>query len=230
MTMKDRLRRWYRKYFGRYEIDDPRPIAEAAPYTYHLPSENELLALQPGDLVKAVFRSIPASPIWEAERMWVEIIALEGDLLRAKLSNIPFDMPQLKPESPVRLKRSDVIDIDWRADREAPPPPTPNRRWYWERCLVDACVTEECVPVHFIYREKPDMAQEGDTYPDSGWRIRGDYGGLSDEQIDARKMSYIALGPVLNVDDTWLHLIDAPVGAAFIRDWETGAFVEDTGN
>jgi hypothetical protein len=138
-------------------------------------------------------------------------------------------MPQLKCGNRVELRRSDVIDIDWNNARSKAPPPPPDRRWYWERCLVDACVTEEKAPVHFLYREEPDMAQEDDKYPDSGWRIRGDYRGLSDEEIDARKMSYIALGPVLNVDVSWLHLIDAPIGAAFIRDWETGKFIKDDG-
>ena len=227
MKLKNRFDHLRRKYFGRYEIEDPRPIAAGAPYTYDLPSENELLALEPGDLVRASFRSVPASPEWGAERMWVELQSIEENRLLGKLANIPSDMPQLRFGDRVTLLRSDVIDIDWSSDRRKPPPPSPDRRWYWERCLVDTCVIEDRIPVHFLYREEPDMAEEGDKYPDSGWRIRGDYRGLSDEQIDARKMSYIALGPVLNVDDSWLHLIDAPIGAAFIRDWGTGKFVED---
>lgn len=72
------------------------------------------------------------------------------------------------------------------------------------------------------------LADPEDTYPDSGWRIRADWRGLTDDQHEARDAEYIALGKVLNVDDSWLHLIDAPTGARFIRDWETGLFVEES--
>ena len=79
-------RRW-RRWFGRYEIDDPRPIAEDAPYTYYLPSENELLALGPGDMAQIVFRSIPPGREWSAERMWVLITATDGEQLTGTLEN-----------------------------------------------------------------------------------------------------------------------------------------------
>ena len=76
------LDRQRRRRFSRYEIDDPRPIAAGAPYTYYLPSENELLALMPGDLVKLLFRSIPRGPKFAVERMWVIITAADGDVLQ----------------------------------------------------------------------------------------------------------------------------------------------------
>jgi hypothetical protein len=128
----------------------------------------------------------------------------------------------------VQFKRSDVTALIWKENRQTPPPPS-MRREYWERCLVDRCVVEENMPVHFLYREEPDMAQPGHTFPDSGWRIRGDYRNLDQPEIDARALDYIALGVVLNHDDSWLHLIDEPTGAAFIRDWESGDFVADAG-
>jgi hypothetical protein len=39
-----------------------------------------------------------------------------------------------------------------------------------------------------------------------------------------RGAAYVALGAVLNRDDSWLELIDAPIGSAFMRDFETGAY------
>lgn len=60
--------------------------------------------------------------------------------------------------------------------------------------------------------------KDGDTYPDSGWRLRGDWRAIDEDAFAARKAAYVALGAVLNVDDSWLHLIDAPVGARFERD------------
>lgn len=51
----DSLYNLYRRYFGRYTLDDPRPIAEGAPYTFYLPSTEEIAAVGPGDLVKLLF-------------------------------------------------------------------------------------------------------------------------------------------------------------------------------
>ena len=218
------ITRQRQRWFGRYEIDDPHAIAADAPYTYFLPSENEVLALAPGDQVKLVFRSIPPGPKFEAERMWVTITAIEGDRIAGKLDNIPLDMPQFRLGDPVSFRRSGVIDVIWSGDRATPPPSTPPRREYWERCLVDECVLHDGAKVHSLYREEPDLAGEDDKYPDSGWRIRGDWRNLSNSEIDDREVTYVALGAVLNRDDSWLGLIDEPVGSAFIRNWETGAF------
>jgi hypothetical protein len=216
-----------RRLFGRYDIDDPRPIAESAPYTFYMPSDAELAALAPGDFVKLIFRSIPPGRQWDAERMWVKIENVSRERLSGRLDNIPSDMPQLRLNQRVEFLRHQVIGIDWDEARKVAPPPSPPRRSYWERCLVDRCVVDDGVPVHYLYREEPEPLRNGETDRDSGWRIRGDYRGLSDEEVDARESEYIALGRVLNSDDSWIHLIDAPVGSAFIRDWETGEFVAE---
>jgi hypothetical protein len=213
-----------RRRLGRYEINDPRPIAQGAPYTYYLPSENEVLALVSGDRVKLLFRSIPPGPKFEIERMWVTIAAIDGDIVQGELDNVPSDMPQVRLGDTVSFKRSDVIDIIWADDRGVPPPSAPPRRWYWERCLVDRCVLDDDAKVHYIYREEPDMAKDSDEYPDSGWRIRGDWRDATDGEVDDRELAYVALGAVLNRDDSWLAFIDQPIGSAFIRNWETGAF------
>ncbi len=217
---RDRLRGW----FGKYRIDDPRPIAAGAPYTYHLPSENELLAVAPDDIVKIIFESIPPSDEWDAEHMWVIVTAVDGDQMTGTLDNRPSDMPQLKHGDVVRFQRWHIIDIDWAGDRAVPPPPAPERRWYWDRCFVDDQILDGRLKVEYLYREEPDPPQDGDRYPDSGWRFRCDTRGLTDEEYDSPSFSYIAIGKVLNEDDSWLHLIDEPVGSAFLRNWETGDF------
>lgn len=220
MDFRRQLRRW----FGRYEIIDPRPIAAEAPYTFYLPSENELLAVAPGDLVKLTFRSVPESSEWDAERMWVIVTAADGSRLTGRLDNHPSDMPQFKAGDRVSFDRGHIIDIDWSEDRVTPPPPAPTQRWYWDRCFVDDQILDGRFKVEFLYREEADLPQEGDAYPDSGWRFRCDTRTLTDEEYDNPNFSYIAIGKVLNEDDSWLHLIDAPVGSAFQRNWETGEF------
>lgn len=223
-SLAERWDRWKRRRFGRYRIDDPRPIAESAPYTYFLPSENELLALAPGDLAKLLFVGMPGGPTYETERMWVMITQAAGEALTGRLDNAPSELHQLRPGDIVQLKRHQVIDILWDEAREIAPPSAPPRRDYWERCLVDRCVLDDGVPVYYLYREAPEPSEADDSYPDSGWRIRGDYRDMSDEDLNARAVDYIALGKVLNADDRWRHLIDEPVGSAFILD-DDGLFV-----
>lgn len=218
--LRGRLRRW----LGSYRVEDPRPIAAGAPYTFFLPSENELLAIEPGDLVKLTIQSIPAGDEWDAERMWVEVLRINGDVLIGKLANDPVDMPQLRPGSPIKFHRSYVIDIDWSAERSCAPPPAPPHRGYWERCLVDACILRGECSVDYIYREEPDMTHEGDRFPDSGWRVRAsEEATLADQERD-NAVQYVAVGAALNRDDSWLSWVDAPIGSAFIRNLETGDF------
>lgn len=217
-------RQMLRRHLGTVSIDDPRENAARAPYTYFLPSENELLALAPGDQVKIIVRSHPPSPEWDAERMWFLVTAASGDKLAGTLENQPSDIPQLRPGAALQFHRSDVTDIIWADDRSVPPPGMTPRREYWDRCLVDQCLLDGEMLVHYLYREEPDADTADDEYPDSGWRIRGDYRNVDDAELNDREVAYVALGAVLNRDDRWIHLIDAPTGSRFLRDWTSNRF------
>ena len=222
-SANDRIYWAYRRYLGCYTLDDPRPMAKESPYTFFLPSQIELDNVAVGDDVKLIFRGHPKSRKYGAERMWVQVTSISQTMLEGTLKNQPWDLPQIRSGDSVRFQQFHIAAAD------KPVEGVPGVREYWERCLVDKCVTDDRVPVHLLYREEPDMAQEGDEYPDSGWRIRGDYRGLAEAEIDARPVEYVALGAVLNADDSWLHLIDQPVGARFIRDFTTGKFIPEGG-
>lgn len=208
-----------------FVLPDPRITAAEAPYTFFLPSAAELAAVSVGDLVKLLFEYLSPCEKWGAERMWVTVEECNGDQLRGTLGNVPDE-----PAAPLQLgdvisfERHHILDMVWAEPENAPA--SPKSRQYWERCLVDDCVLYEDVPVEYIYREQPDMGSEGDKYPDSGWRIRGRLGDAADGEIDARKPSYVALGAVLNRDDSWLHLIDAPIGSRYMRDFELDDYLE----
>ena len=208
-----------------FTLDDPRESAREAPYTFILPSADRLQAIRAGDQVKVVFRPAASGTKWDAERMWVTVTAIGDDVLRGVLANQPDDIPGLSLGANVIFERWHVIDVDFQDPADDERYPHSDRREYWERCLVDSAVLQGELKVDYLYREEPDLAGPDDKYPDSGWRIRGDMRDTSDEEVDAREAKYIAIGAVLNKDDSWLHLIDEPVGAAFRRNLDSGEYV-----
>jgi hypothetical protein len=207
---------------------DPRPIAAEAPYTCFLPSETEVLAIRRGDHAKLIFEHVPAGQEWGVERMWVRVEGRDAREMTGRLANDPYEpTARIRAGDLVRFAPHHVVAIAW-ADVETAPSQA-RRREYWERCLVDDCVLDGSEPVEFIYRERPDMQGEADKYPDSGWRIRGRAGDKTDAEMAARKTQYVAIGAVLNKDDSWLHLIDAPIGSRFMREFRSNNYVIDAG-
>lgn len=209
-----------------YEIEDPRPRAAASPYTFFLPEMALIEAVDVGDSVKAIFRAVPSSEDYGAERMWVTVTSADGAWLEGVLDSEPRDMPNLKMGANIRLPRSHVISVIIRNPVRMPI--LKIKREYWDRCFVDQSVVDGELKAGYLHREVPDLAGPNDKYPDSGWRIRGDMRGVSSEELESRKVVYVALGLVLNSDDSWIHLIDEPVGSAFERDFETGVFARLT--
>ena len=209
---------FYRKNFGSFELEDPRELASASPYTYYLPPPDHKNTVRAGDLVKVIIRSKPDSREYDAERMWVKVVSRDDAQIVSVLDNDPFDIPQLNAGDNIILTDNYIVDIIY-DDKESRPEldtlSKPTQKQYWDRCLVDDCVLDGSVRIGYLYREKPDMTKDGDQYIDSGWRIRGDVSQMSAEQYEDTKFSYIALGKVLNVDDSWLMLIDSPIGTAF---------------
>lgn len=209
-----------------FEILDPRSVAGPGnKYTYFLPGPGRIEAIGNGDLVKVWMRAIPASDKWDSERMWVRVISISPDWLEGILESDPSDMPGVTRGATIRMPPTYVMDVIFQNnDVEATLPPDP-RREFWERCLVDQAVLDGELPVHLIWREEPSLTRDEDEYADSGWRIRGDMRGISDEQLRERKIAYVALGAVLNRDDAWLDLIDEPVGVAYEKDFDRDKFV-----
>lgn len=209
-----------------FQLCDPRPIASEAPYTFFLPTAAEIGTVNIGDFVQLIFEYLHETEKWGAERMWVEVHEIEDRQLVGTLGNDPDEPTSpLKLGDKVRFERYHIISIAWANPEMAPP--REERREYWQRCLVDACVLDGSEPVEYLYREEPDLQDEEDRYPDSGWRIRGKKGDATDNDMNEREVSYVAIGAVLNRDDSWRLLIDAPIGSRFIRDFGTGRYQAD---
>ncbi len=204
-----------------FHLRDADEAAAEAPYTFFIPSREERVAVAPDDLVKIGFEYEWDTEEYGGERMWVRVTEKTGLQFSGTLENEPFETG-LEHGLVVTFGVEHILDILW-SDPNAHPP-TSEHAEYWDRCLVDACVIDNGVPVEFIYREEPDLAGEVDNYPDSGWRIRGRDGDPRAEPFDDRKVKYLALGAVLNRDDSFLHLLDQPIGSAFMRNFETGHY------
>ncbi|HAF82252.1 MAG TPA: DUF2185 domain-containing protein [Brevundimonas sp.] len=205
-----------------YRIVDPRPIAASAPYTFFLPNPLDVAALKDGDFIKATVKSVPESAQWDAERLWFVITSVSDEAFEARLESDPRDMPNLEKGRVIQIPRPAVVDLIFSDDRAQ----TVGPREYWERCLVDGAVLNGARRIEFIYREDADNTSDS-AFHDSGWRIRATTSGLSALEAEQATVECVALGAVLNKDDSWLHLIDAPAGSAFLRDFENNIWVEE---
>lgn len=199
-----------------YTLRDPRPVVRENPYTFFVPSPEELAQVIPGQLVKLIFAADPPREKYGAERMWVIVTARDGNRLTGALDNDPDDIPGLTSGDAVHFDAHHIIATIWddpdQAARFAVFAADQDR--FFERCLADDAVIDGRARVQFLYRETPEHDTD-DQFPDSGWRIRADVAALSDEEYKNPSCSYVAIGMVLNQDDTILDLIDAPVGSAF---------------
>lgn len=204
-----------------FHLRDADDAAAESPYTFFVPSLEERVAVAPGDLVKLGFEYEWETQEYGGERMWVRVTGRTGLQFTGNLDNEPFEAG-LEHGMAVSFGVKHILAILW-SDPTAHPQP-PDYPEYWDRCLVDSCVVDDGVPVEFIYREEPDLKEEGDKYPDSGWRIRGKQDDPRADPIDDRKVEYLALGAVLNRDDSFLLLLDQPIGSAFMRNFETGRY------
>ncbi len=215
----------WRKHFGRFEIIDPRPNAQENPYSFYLPPRDYIELLSEGDHVKLILSGTPASREWERERMWVNITDIKESSYLGTLDNDPDDLPMLTAGTVLLFSDYNIIAIELQDGKEPPVHKAHLSDLYWDRCMVDDCILYDGVPVGYLYKEKPDMGQEGDQDADSGWRIRGYWAeGESEEDYDNRTASYIALCKVLNEDDSWIHLIDEPEGSSFTRNIATNTY------
>jgi hypothetical protein len=202
-----------------FELANADERAAEFPYTFFVPLLAERRNIGVGDHAKLAFEYLWETEEYDGERMWVEITEKNGDRFKGLLDNEPTEKG-LSLGMVVEFGIEHIIDIDW-LEPSAHPPLT-EHRGYYDRCLVDECVLEDGIPVEYIYREEPDMDSEGDEFPDSGWRIRGRVD--NEDELEDREIAYVSLGEVLNIDDSFLSLLDSPIGCAFMRDFDRDCY------
>lgn len=199
-----------------WHLIDADPRAAESPYTFYKPSRELISRVRPGEVVKLIFEfssDDPEAPA--AERMWVRVDELLPDGgFQGHLDNEPRYIADLKLGDPIQFQACHVInteheDSDNLVER------------YIQRCFVTRRVLDDGRRAGYLYREEPDEEI------DSGWRITA-----SDESdaymSNPKNVAYVSLGAVLNRDDTFRDLLEAPIGSAFVRNPETGDFESES--
>jgi hypothetical protein len=189
-------------------------LAAEYKYTFYKPSPEVLQKIQVGEVVKLIFRFESEDPDAPgAERMWVLVDGIhdQGRFV-GRLNNEPRHIADLKLDDPVQFASCHIIATEHDDDDNLV-------EKYIKRCLVTNRVLREGKLAGYLYREEPDHED------DSGWRITSN--DESDEYMeDSKNSAYVSLGAVLNQDDSFVDLLESPVGSAFIRDSESGQFVQ----
>jgi len=204
-------------------LEDARELAETAPYTFYVPSPEVIAMLQPGDEVKLIFRYDEEYPEDEeedvaVEQMWVRITEIDGDDFRGELNNDPIVIPDLQAGDEIEFASYHIIDT------QLDDPVLNIVQQYAALCFVTGRVLYDEQPVGVLYRENPEEADE--EMPEfSGWNIMA--GDEDDDYLeDPDNWHYVALGSVLNIDDRFIDVLDAPFDSEFEYDPEQGTFVE----
>jgi hypothetical protein len=200
-----------------WHLVDADRIAAENPYTFYKPPRELIGRVRAGETVKLIFKfesTDPEAP--SAERMWVIVEEVCSDgRFRGRLDNEPRYISDLKIGDQVEFKPCHIINTEH-------DDPNDLVERYSKRCFVTNRVLRDGQRVGYLYREDPDEEK------DSGWRLTAN--DESQEYMESSdNLAYVSLGAVLSKDDSFRHLLDSPVGSAFVRDEESGEFIDNEG-
>jgi hypothetical protein len=199
-----------------WTLENADDVAAQNKYTFFKSPREAIALVRPGDIVKLIFlfeSSDPEAP--GAERMWVIVDRIDGDgRFFGRLDNQPRWIKDLNCGDDVAFGARHIINTPYDSDDNLV-------GRYIKRCYVTKRVLRDGAKVGYLYREAPDQDD------DSGWRFTA--GDESDEYMDdADNAAYVSVGRVLSKDDSFIDLLDAPIGTAFERDRDTMVFVRET--
>lgn len=105
-----------------WTLEDGETIAAQYPDTFWIPEQAQREALQPGQVVKLIFRIAVEDEAGNeevhVERMWVIVTGREGTLYQGELDNQPYCTDEMNPGFPVCFEARHVINIHQEGDDE----------------------------------------------------------------------------------------------------------------
>jgi len=215
-----------------YILDNVENRSNEFKYTFSLPSKEQIKNLRPGELVKLIFTEDGIS-----ERMWVKITDIiiddmidncnidnnnNNNLIQfedhkdinhienyrfiGNLDNKPFTLKSIALGDRVEFHYYNILSIFNQSNQCTPIVDRLSselKQMLDQRCLVSNLIASDKQHAGYIFREDPTF------HLDSGWRIfQGDE---SDEYMkDRTNFQTIALGSVLNIDDSILPILSSP--------------------
>jgi hypothetical protein len=194
---------------------------------FHGVNNESLNALSTGDRVHTLAVSWKKDSLATRIGAWIEVHSVDGEWIEGKIVKDRDFGDDHDPalDKVIRVPKSRIWDISFEDPQRSELLREIPRRKYANYCLFDDNVGFDGLKVQYVYRVEPCLTKDGNEFPDSGWRIRGDRRVFSIE-LDGDTTRYTPLNCALYSDDSWIHLIDKPVGTAFKRDRKTGLFVE----
>ncbi|MCR9252572.1 MAG: DUF2185 domain-containing protein [bacterium] len=202
---------------GSWKLSDAEELAKQYKYTFYKPSRKITSQLKPGNIAKLTFQFDSANDEHpSAERMWVMIKEIKEDRFLGYLKSSPIYIFDLFTGDEIEFEHKHIIDHDLGITE-------PNLvDKYHNRCFVTSKVLYNHEKVHYLYRETPMKKDPERDYVDTGWRILA--GDETDEYMgNSENIHLVSLGAVLSRDDSFIDVLDAPIGSAFEKN-ESGKF------
>jgi hypothetical protein len=212
------------------KIEDPRPWAGKLPYSHALPGEECLNAIGKGDSVTVeVSLRKGLRPVMELNGdVSFEVLSVSSEFIEGRMQ-IPAERPISDSDIVVRIPKWAIKDVSFADPKHEHLAELPCDK-YPGWCLLDMCgmplgvAGTYAVDACYIYREEPKILPDNETRTDRGWRISHHARPMENEDIYQEKVLYVPTCFALDMDDSWLPLIDSPIGSAFKKNLRTGSF------
>ncbi|MFE4120458.1 DUF2185 domain-containing protein [Priestia sp. YIM B13486] len=203
-----------------WQLDNVYERNKESPYTFYKPSKAVTDKLKAGDLVKLVFFSDSDTAGYKGERMWVEIMDKNKENFVGKLDNEPYHLKGLKLGQILHFGTEHICDTEYEDDDAV------KMDYYFNTLVTVSNDVLERNEFNFLLKDKPNEPN------DSGWVI---FSGYEEDEFTSNPDNFqiVALGVVLNVDDSILAFINKSPLCAYERnefgkfdkihdyDWET---------
>ena len=211
------------EYAKIFNILDPRPLAKQCPYLAGLPKVECLNMISKSDTVTVRFRWLerPRRPYehYHSEHVSLEVLSVTPNYFEGRMT-VPSDWPQPSSDVVIKFAKWAVTGVSFADPKYQPLAELPQEK-YATGCLMDNYLVV-ARKVQHIFRDEPKIWRNDKISADSGWRVS-----TGSTFLDTGDVDYRPLYSALTCDNSWLHLIDQPVGSAFKRDEKTGLFIPD---
>lgn len=189
-----------------WHLRDAEQSRKDNPYTFYKPGNEITDKLGPGDHARLIFGFEPqAEDGCSGERMWVTITSKHGNEFKGLLENIPIYIQELNQGDLITFGSNHIIDTNYTDPKDK------ELDTYSKLCLVTESI---------LNGDKVGLLQrlEQNNERDSGWCFSGDFD--TQEYLDnTENIKIVSLGAILNLDDSFIHLLEMPIGSSF--EWDS---------